>query len=266
MIIATSVNNDDDEDEDEEEEDAHRRKRQRQQQDGRQKKKRRLLHHLEQPSLKLKTSSVMNERRENTHYRRLDSTKSFQPANQRVSHKSTEPAAHADVQSDAKSRRRQRKHKVRDIEPGAATDGGSSGRAPRHSHLDNTQPLTQKLVTTTTAAAAAPTADCGSVWLPPLGVRSLLDKVCITDVTANTLTVTIRECTTDEGFFSLTTLVASEPPKPTASGCTNETVAAAAASNGNEASSSPMRISASDATNDGKESTQIDRVRMAPSI
>ena len=39
------------------------------------------------------------------------------------------------------------------------------------------------------------------VWLPPPGVRSLMDKVSITDVTANTLTVTVRECTTGEGFF-----------------------------------------------------------------
>ena len=39
------------------------------------------------------------------------------------------------------------------------------------------------------------------VWLPPTGVRSLMDKVSITDVTANTLTVTVRECTTGEGFF-----------------------------------------------------------------
>jgi len=39
------------------------------------------------------------------------------------------------------------------------------------------------------------------VWLPPPGVRSLMDKVSITDVTANTLTVTVRECTTEEGFF-----------------------------------------------------------------
>jgi hypothetical protein len=28
-----------------------------------------------------------------------------------------------------------------------------------------------------------------------------MDKVSITDVTANTLTVTVRECTTGEGFF-----------------------------------------------------------------
>jgi len=28
-----------------------------------------------------------------------------------------------------------------------------------------------------------------------------MDRVSITDVTANTLTVTVRECTTEEGFF-----------------------------------------------------------------
>ena len=44
-------------------------------------------------------------------------------------------------------------------------------------------------------------ANPADVWLPPPGVRSLMDKVSITDVTANTLTVTVRECTTGEGFF-----------------------------------------------------------------
>jgi len=56
------------------------------------------------------------------------------------------------------------------------------------------------------------------VWLPPPGVRSLMDKVSITDVTANTLTVTVRECTTGEGFFRRS--ADTEPPTATASSST----------------------------------------------
>jgi len=57
------------------------------------------------------------------------------------------------------------------------------------------------------------------VWLPPPGVRSLMDKVSITDVTANTLTVTVRECTTGEGFFRRS--ADTEPPTAaTSSGST----------------------------------------------
>jgi len=55
------------------------------------------------------------------------------------------------------------------------------------------------------------------VWLPPSGVRSLMDKVSITDVTANTLTVTVRECTTGEGFFRRSAGTDTEPPAPAAS-------------------------------------------------
>ena len=59
------------------------------------------------------------------------------------------------------------------------------------------------------------------VWLPPPGVRSLMDKVSITDVTANTLTVTVRECTTGEGFFRRAT--DTDPPKAAASSSTTST-------------------------------------------
>ncbi|EDV19139.1 uncharacterized protein TRIADDRAFT_62418 [Trichoplax adhaerens] len=39
--------------------------------------------------------------------------------------------------------------------------------------------------------------DSGSYW----NENSTLDKVCVTDVTANMVTVTVRECYTDKGFF-----------------------------------------------------------------
>ena len=40
-------------------------------------------------------------------------------------------------------------------------------------------------------------ADNGSYWHE----NSTLDKVCVTDVTANMVTITVRECYTDKGFF-----------------------------------------------------------------
>ena len=58
------------------------------------------------------------------------------------------------------------------------------------------------------------------VWLPPTGVRSLMDKVSITDVTANTLTVTVRECTTGEGFFRRSAVDDTRQPAATASSST----------------------------------------------
>ncbi|XP_074649366.1 uncharacterized protein LOC141904638 [Tubulanus polymorphus] len=38
-------------------------------------------------------------------------------------------------------------------------------------------------------------------WSPPANIKPLLDSVSITDVTTNNMTVTIKECTTDWGFF-----------------------------------------------------------------
>jgi len=38
-------------------------------------------------------------------------------------------------------------------------------------------------------------------WRPPADTKPLLDTVFITDVTSNMLTITIRESTTDKGFF-----------------------------------------------------------------
>ncbi|CAE1176042.1 CBX8 [Acanthosepion pharaonis] len=38
-------------------------------------------------------------------------------------------------------------------------------------------------------------------WCPPPNVKPLLDQVFITDVTSNMVTVTVRECATENGFF-----------------------------------------------------------------
>ncbi|XP_013407235.1 chromobox protein homolog 2 [Lingula anatina] len=38
-------------------------------------------------------------------------------------------------------------------------------------------------------------------WRPPPEMKKILDDMLITDVTTNTVTVTIRECTSDSGFF-----------------------------------------------------------------
>lgn len=44
--------------------------------------------------------------------------------------------------------------------------------------------------------------DLRNYWIPPTNVKSLLDQVCITDVTTNSGTITFRECTSDSGFFN----------------------------------------------------------------
>lgn len=41
-------------------------------------------------------------------------------------------------------------------------------------------------------------------WEPTAQAKALLDKVSITDVTSDALTITVKECTTNEGFFSST--------------------------------------------------------------
>lgn len=41
-------------------------------------------------------------------------------------------------------------------------------------------------------------------WVPSPEAKELLDKVCITDVTSDLVTVTVKECTTDKGFFTAT--------------------------------------------------------------
>ncbi|XP_045213632.2 chromobox protein homolog 8-like [Mercenaria mercenaria] len=44
--------------------------------------------------------------------------------------------------------------------------------------------------------------DLRNYWIPPSNVKSLLDQVCITDVTTNSGTITFRECTSESGFFN----------------------------------------------------------------
>ncbi|ELT97418.1 hypothetical protein CAPTEDRAFT_221925 [Capitella teleta] len=55
--------------------------------------------------------------------------------------------------------------------------------------------------TTTDGTNAKPASDNRAFWKPPEDTRPLLDQVFITDVTADDLTITIRESTTDTGFF-----------------------------------------------------------------
>lgn len=40
-----------------------------------------------------------------------------------------------------------------------------------------------------------------SYWKPSPEVKSVLDKVSITDVSCEDVTITVKECTTDDGFF-----------------------------------------------------------------
>ena len=43
--------------------------------------------------------------------------------------------------------------------------------------------------------------DPRNYWCPPANVKTLLDQVCITDVTTSSGTITFRECTSETGFF-----------------------------------------------------------------
>ena len=43
--------------------------------------------------------------------------------------------------------------------------------------------------------------DLRNYWSPPSNVKSLMDKVCITDVTTDSGTITFRECPSNTGFF-----------------------------------------------------------------
>lgn len=48
---------------------------------------------------------------------------------------------------------------------------------------------------------ANPEEDSRAFWTPPPETKAVLDKVMITDVTSNMLTITVRESSTDTGFF-----------------------------------------------------------------
>ena len=43
--------------------------------------------------------------------------------------------------------------------------------------------------------------DPRNYWCPPANVKTLLDQVCITDVTTSSGTITFRECSSETGFF-----------------------------------------------------------------
>ena len=43
--------------------------------------------------------------------------------------------------------------------------------------------------------------DPRNYWCPPANVKTLLDQVCITDVTTPSGTITFRECSSETGFF-----------------------------------------------------------------
>lgn len=47
--------------------------------------------------------------------------------------------------------------------------------------------------------------DLRNYWIPPSNVKSLMDKVCITDVTTDSGTITFRECPSNSGFFTCKT-------------------------------------------------------------
>ena len=46
-----------------------------------------------------------------------------------------------------------------------------------------------------------PQIDPRNYWCPPANAKTLLDQVCITDVTTSSGTITFRECSSETGFF-----------------------------------------------------------------
>ena len=79
-----------------------------------------------------------------------------------------------------------------------------------HKHLNGTSSDTSasnsenerdRVIVEGSSGNAPPANDTRAFWRPPEESRPLLDRVFITDVTANDVSITIRESTTDAGFF-----------------------------------------------------------------
>ena len=64
---------------------------------------------------------------------------------------------------------------------------------------------------TTTEGAEEKEGELRAFWRPPSDSKPLLDTVFITDVTSNMLTITVRESTTDKGFFKAREPLPEEP-------------------------------------------------------
>lgn len=45
-----------------------------------------------------------------------------------------------------------------------------------------------------------------TMWKPEQNAKELFDSICVTDVTSNMTTITVKECTTDSGFFKSSVL------------------------------------------------------------
>lgn len=46
-----------------------------------------------------------------------------------------------------------------------------------------------------------------TMWKPERNAKELFDSICVTDVTSNMTTITVKECTTDSGFFKNSVLI-----------------------------------------------------------
>ena len=73
---------------------------------------------------------------------------------------------------------------------GLATNGHAVGTTTTSSESGDHEP-----------SMVTPPVDTRTFWRPPEEARPILDQVFITDVTANRVTVTVRESHTDAGFF-----------------------------------------------------------------
>lgn len=67
--------------------------------------------------------------------------------------------------------------------------------------LDGSNSETNQVVSNHQQAESPSTAEVRAYWKPPNESKPLLDQVLITDVTSDDVTITVRESTTDSGFF-----------------------------------------------------------------
>ena len=83
----------------------------------------------------------------------------------------------------------------------SSTGARSSSADARTSSTGARSSSTDARTSSTDARSSSTDARSRAIWRIPESSRHLLDKICITDVTCNAFTVTVRESSTQDGFF-----------------------------------------------------------------
>lgn len=103
-------------------------------------------------------------------------------------------------------RKTERRHLVKRRKPKAATASFESGSSTEEEDDDDVQVVGEVKESLVKDATGGEDCTEGSTvevtyWKPSPEVKSVLDKVSITDVSCEDVTITVKECTTDDGFF-----------------------------------------------------------------